>query len=250
MGTSSSRKGPSARSPLVPPWADADPGKPVPDPEGQRFRGFRTEFGKVAAGSGGSLAKALNKYASSATGGVEVGPRRFSPAYAAGADFARALAGGEPLPTGEQPLDLKRLAGRPMDEAAQEIAEALAPENADADQIRSAVQEALAEVLGGEATFDPAAITSDQVVAILVEFFARVLFQEISAVAGDAWKKAPSVERSTTTESQLFEIVRAAMDHHLSPRLAGDLASVSREEIASLERAAIADIWEAWSESE
>lgn len=249
MGTSSSSKGPSNRSPLVPPWADAEPSAPLPQPEGLRFKGFRTEFGKVAAGSGGSLARALQKYAADATAGSGVGPRRFGPAYASGADFAQALA-GTPVTVGDQTLDLAALAGRPMDEAAQAIAEALAPENADADQIRSAIQEALAEVLGGETVFDPAALAPDQIVAILVEFFARILFQEISAVAGEAWKKAPSVERSTATENELFEIVRVAMDTHLSPRLSGNLASLSRDELRNLERAAMADIWDAWGEAE
>lgn len=249
MGTSSSGKGPSNCSPLVPPWADADPGVPLPEPQGQRFKGFRTEFGKVAAGSGGSLVKALQKYAAEATLGAGVGPRRFGPAYASGADFAQALAGA-PVEIGGRTLDLAMLAGRPMDEAAQAIAEALAPENADADQIRSAIQEALAEVLGDESVFDPGAITPDQIIAILVEFFSRVLFQEISAVAGEAWKKAPSVERSTATESELFEIVRVSMDQHLSPRLSGDISALSRDELKVLERAAMADIWTAWSDEE
>lgn len=246
MGTSSSGKGPSNRSPLVPAWADSEPGKPLPEPEGQRFKGFRTEFGKVAAGSGGSLAKALQKYASEATQGSSVGPRRFGPAYASGAGFAQALAGNSVTVAGRT-LDLAALAGRPMNEAAQAIAEALAPENADADQIRSAIQESLAEVLSGEDVFDPSTITPDQIVAILVEFFSRVLFQEISAVAGEAWKKAPNVERSTATENELFEIVRVAMDKHLSPRLVGDLGSLSQDDLKRLQQAAIADIWTAWS---
>lgn len=249
MGTSASSKGPNSRSPLVPPWADATPGAPVPQPEGQRFRGFRTEFGKVAAGSGGSIAKALQKYASAATGGSSVGPRRFGPAYTAGANFARALAGA-PVQTDSGTFNLAALAGQPMDQAAQAIAEALAPDNADSDQVRSAIQESLAEVLGDDATFDPAAITPDQIVAMLVEFFSRILFQEISAAAGEAWKKAPNVERSTATENDLLEIVRAAMDAHLSPRLTGDLSTLSRDQIAALEQAALADIWQAWSEEE
>lgn len=248
MGTSSSRKGPSPRSPLVPPWADTDPGKPVPPPEGQRFRGFRTEFGKAAAGSG-SLSKALNKYATDATGGATIGPRRFGPAYSAGADFAQALIGAE-VTTEDRVLSVSSLAGQPLDEAAQSIAEALAPDNADADQIRCAVQESLAHVLGDESIFDPAAITPDQIVAILVEFFAQILFQEISAVAGEAWKKAPNVDRSTATEADLFEIVRAAMDNHLSPKLTRDLSTISRDEIKNLERAAMEDIWSAWGASE
>lgn len=244
MGTSSSRRGPSNRSPLVPPWADANPEKPLPPPpEGQRFRGFRTEFGKAVAG-GGTLGSALRKYSSDATGGPEVGPRRFGPAYSAGAGLAQALV-GQPPPDAPE-LNLANLSGQPLDKAAQAIAEALAPDNADADQIRSAIQDALPEVLGTEGVFDPEAIGPDQIAALLVEFFARILFQEISAVAGDAWKKAPSVQRSTATENDLLEIVRAAMDKHLSPRLSGDFRSVSRDELQRLEQAALEDIWRAW----
>lgn len=249
MGTSASAKGPNSRSPLVPPWADATPGAPVPQPAGQRFRGFRTEFGKVASGSGGSMAKALQKYASAATGGSAVGPRRFGPAYAAGADLAQALSGGE-IQTASGTFNLSALAGMPVDEAAQAIAEALAPENADVDQVRAAMQEALAEVLGEDGVFDPAAIEPDQIVTVLVEFFSQILFQEISAAAGEAWKKAPSVERSTATENELLEVVRAAMDAHLSPRLTGDLGTLTRDQIAKIEQSALADIWQVWSDTE
>jgi hypothetical protein len=244
MGTSSSHRGPSNRSPLVPPWADANPDKPLPPaPEGPRFKEFRTEFGKAVA-TGASLASALKKYSGEATGGPEVGPRRFGPAYTAGAGLAQALA-GEPAPEGSK-LDLASLAGQPLDRAAQAIAEALAPENADADKIRAAIQDALPEVLGTEGVFDPDAIGPDQIAALLVEFFARILFQEISAVAGDAWKKAPSVQRSTAAENELLEIVRAAMDKHLSPRLSGDFKTLTRDELQRLEQAALEDIWRAW----
>lgn len=249
MGTSASAKGPGSRSPLVPPWADATPDAPVPQPAGQRFRGFRTEFGKVAAGTGGSMSKALQRYASAATGGSQVGPRRFGPSYGSGADLIQALSGAQ-VQTPSGTFDLASLAGLPMDEAAQAIAEALAPQNADADQVLSAMQEALAEVLGEDGSFDPSAIGADQIVAVLVEFFARILFQEISAAAGEAWKKAPSVERSTATENELLEVVRASMDAHLSPRLAGDLRSLDREQIAAIEQAALVDIWQAWSDAE
>lgn len=249
MGTSTSAKGPSSRSPLVPPWADAEPGAPLPHPEGQRFRGFRTEFGKAVAGSG-SLGKALQKYASDATYGSAVGPRRFGPAYSAGAGLVRAFGAGPDTEGEPTRIDLEALAGRPLDEAAQAIAEALAPENADSDQIRSAVQEAIAEVLGDQGAFDPGAISPDQIVALLVEFFARILFQEISATAGEAWKKAPNVDRNTAAENELFEVVRAAMDTHLSPRLARDLQTLDRASIEAIERAAIVDIWRAWEEGD
>ena len=150
MGTSASSKGPNSSSPLVPPWADATPGAPLPQPEGQRFRGFRTEFGRAAAGAGGgSLRSALGKYAREATHGASVGPRRFGPAYAAGADLAGVMSEMRGGGTGENSagVDLSGLVGRPLDYAAQEIARALAPDNADADQISAAIQEAMAEAL-------------------------------------------------------------------------------------------------------
>lgn len=252
MGTSSSAKGPGNRSPLVPPWADSEPGKPLPPAEGQRFRGFRTELGRVASGAGGSMAKALGKYARDASGGSDYGPRRFGPSYIAGADLVGLIGALGEGGSGEAIAgkDLSQLAGQPLDVAAQEIANALAPENADGDQVRAAIQESISEVLGDQETFDPTTIGRDQIAALLVEFFARILFQEISVAAGEAWKRAPNVQRCTATENELFELVRAAMDKHLSPRLVGDLPSLTRAQIQTLEQAALRDIWRAWESDE
>ena len=118
MGTSSSNKGPKSTSPLVPPWADANPTTPLPAPEGQRFRGFRTEFGRAAGGGGvPALRSAIGRYAREATHGSAIGPRRFGPAYNAGAGLADALndlgSGG----TGQDAtgVDLSDAVGQPLD---------------------------------------------------------------------------------------------------------------------------------------
>jgi hypothetical protein len=249
MGTSASSKGPRSTSPLVPAWADANPEAPLPPPEGQRFRAFRTEFGRVAGGgAGSSLTSALGKYAREASGGSSVGPRRFGPAYNAGASFAGAMAdlkaGGTGSPSAG--VDLRTLVGQPIDYAAQEIARALAPENADADQITVALQEAIAEVLPDTAIFDPDAISMDQVIQILVEFFSRIIFQEITGVAGDAWNRSPSAARTTLLEADLLEIVRVTVDKHLSPRLANGLSTLTREQIAALQQNAVREVWREW----
>jgi hypothetical protein len=249
MGTSASSKGPNSRSPLVPPHADADPEKPLPEPEGQRFRGFRTEFGRAAAGGGvTALKSALGKYARDATHGTDIGPRRFGPAYTSGATLALAFAelaagGSGQNATG---VDLSRFIGQPLDVAAQEIARALAPANVDADQITAAIQEALAEVLPDAEVFDPTLISADQLVQILVEFFSRILFQEITSAAGDAWNKAPDAQHATQTEADLLELVRVIVDKHLSPRLVQGLTDLSRDQITALERAAVNEIWREW----
>jgi hypothetical protein len=117
MGTSASAKGPKSSSPLVPPWADADPNAPLPQPEGQRFRGFRTDFGRVAAGvAGASLRSAVGKYAREASGGSSVGPRRFGPAYTAGAGLAGLIGELQSGGTGEASsgVDLWGLIGQPQ----------------------------------------------------------------------------------------------------------------------------------------
>lgn len=252
MGTSASSKGPNSKSPLVPPGTDADPTKPLPEPEGQRFRGFRTDFGKAAGGGSGggkdSLRSALGKYARDATGGSAIGPRRFGPAYASGAALLQMLSemGGGGTGKASVGVDMSRLIGQPIDTAAQEIARALAPENADADQITAAIQEALAEALPEAEIFDPTKITQDQLVHVLVEFFTRILFLEICNVAGDAWNKSPDAKQTTQTEADLFELIHVVVDKHLSSRLSKGIQNLSRAELTKLEREAVDEIWREW----
>jgi hypothetical protein len=249
MGTSASGKGPKSNSPLVPAHADATPNVPLPEPAPQRFRGFRTEFGRVAAGAAGaSLRSAIRAHAREATGGSAVGPRRFGTAYVAGADLAQALTnlragGAAQSPTG---FDLTRLRGQPIDYAAQELARALAPENADAELVVTAIQEAIAEALPEVELFDPATITDDQLIHLLVEFFSRIIFQEITAAAGDAWNKSTSPRRTTKMEADLLELIRVTVDKHLGPRLQNRIANLSRAQFQEIERAAIDEVWREW----
>lgn len=249
MGTSASSKGRKNSSPLVPSYADASPGAPLPQPEGQRFRGFRTEFGRAVEGAGqGSFASALGKYARDATGGSSVGPRRFGTSYVAGGSLFGVLS---ELQRGESGVsssgvDLSALSGRPLSEAIQTIAQALAPANADADLIRTAVQEALAEVLPEMEAFEPTALTDDMLIAVLVEFFSQVIFLDIVNDAGDAWNKAPDERRTVEAEGELFDIIHAAVDKHLAPALVGGVQNVTRGQVEQIERKAVGDIWSEW----
>lgn len=253
MGTSSSSKGRRNQSPLVPAYADANPDQPLPTPEGQRFRGFRTEFGRAVAGAGtGSFTSALGKYARAATGGAAVGPRRFGTAYEAGASLVGLISDLQQGRTGEDVagVDLSSLIGRPIGEAIEAIAQALSPDNADQDLIRIAVQEALAEIFPDVASFEPAILTPDDLIAVLVEFFSRIVFQEITSDAGEAWNKAPDDERTIEAENELMDIIRAAVDNHLSPTFANGVQNLTSGEIKTLERKAIDDIWAEWEEYE
>lgn len=249
MGTSSSARGTSPRASLVPPHADADPALPLPEPVGNRFRTFRTEFGRFCEGGGrGSVRSALGHYARTSTGGAAVGPRRFGPAYAAGGSLFGLLgdlrAGGDG--TAFAGIDLSGLVGRTVGYAAQEIARALAPENEDAERIRVAIHEAIAEVLPDVEVFDPAAMSADQVIAVLVDFLARVLFRQVTEDAGSAWNKSPSGERTIQAENELFDLIKVAMDRHLGPALAGGVGSLSRPQVERLQREAMNEVWREW----
>lgn len=249
MGTSGSSKGPKNSSPLVPPGVDDEPGKPLPEPEGQRFRGFRTEFGRaVASGGTTGFSSALGKYARDATLGAAVGPRRFGAAYTSGATLGQTLANIGAGGTGQGPsgVDFSSLVGQPVNVAAQEIARALAPKNIDADHITVAIQEAITEVLPEAGVFDPSMLTPDALVQIMVEFFSRILFIEITSAAGDAWNHAPDAAHATQTEADLLELIRVVVDKHFGPRIAEGLAGATREEFRTLERAAMDEVWREW----
>jgi hypothetical protein len=217
---------------------------------GQRFRSFRTEFGKaVAGGAGGDFVKALGRYARTATGGVDYGPRRFGTAYSAGGSLVDVInelgAGG----TGEQSagIDLSGLVGQPIAIAAEQIANVLSPDNADKDLIRISIQEAIAIALPDVEFFDPKALTPDDVISLLVEFYTQVLFREIAGEAGDAWDKSDSPQRTIEAEAELMDLIHTAVDRHLSPTLANGLGGLSNVQLKDLQQRAVADIWSEWS---
>ena len=236
----------------MPAHADANPDQPLPEPKKQRFRGFRTEFGRAVEGTGtGSFASALGKYARNATGGKSIGPRRLGTAYVSGGKLIALLNELSHGGTGEEStgVDLSSLIGKPVGEAVETIAQTLAPENADADLIRISVQEALEEVFPDLDTFEPTILTSDDLVAILVEFFSKMLFLIVTGDAGNAWNKAPNELRTIEAENQLFDIIRASVDNHLSPTFASDIQSLTRDEIETIERRAVDDVWSEWEDN-
>ena len=252
MGTSTSGKGRGSNKPLVPSHADADPGKPLPEPQGHRFKGFRTEFGRAVAGTGGTFRAALGRFARDATGGADIGPRRFGPAYTTGGGLVDLLTDLQGGGTGEAATgsDLSDLVGQPLEIAAEAIADKLAPDNADRELVRISLQEAIAEALPDVEVFDPASLTPDNIIALLVEFFTQVLFREITLEAGDAWKKADTPQRTVEAENELKDIIHASVDRHMSPALVGGLGTVSRAELEQLQRSAVGEIWREWSASQ
>ena len=100
------------------------------------------------------------------------------------------------------------------------------------------------------AVFDPTTLTPDDIIALMVEFFSRVLFHDIINDAAEAWNKTDDPARTVQAENELLDLVRATVDRHLSPLLADGLGQMSREQIEVLERKALDDVWAEWSSYE
>ncbi|MGN7802504.1 hypothetical protein ACTJKE_07185 [Ensifer sp. 22521] len=247
MGTSSSSRGSGSNQPMVPPWADDQPGAAVPPTPPKRFQAFRTSFGKfLKSGDGADLRKSLGHYARTSTGGSTVGPRRFGSVYTSGGDLYDVLKslGGDGGEAAERGLPKEALAGQPLDVVCQRLAETLAPENGDSDRIRTAIDEAMLEVLG-EGDFDPDRLDGETINRILGEYLSQSIFQEIVEEVGGSWANAPDEQRTPEAEGELLEVIRVVIEKNLGPRLA-DAKDITRADIHRFMRESIHEVWQEW----
>lgn len=247
MGTSSSSKGSGRNQPLVPPGTDDQPGKPVPAAQPERFKAFRRSFGKfLKGGDGADLRRALGHYTRTSTGGSAVGPRRFGSVYSAGGDLYEVLSslGGDGSEAATRGLSKDSLAGEPLDVVCQRLSDALAPDNADSDRIRAAIDEAMLEVLG-EGDFDPNRLDEETVHLILAEYLSQSVFQEIVDEVGGSWANAPDEKRTPEAEGELLELIRVVVDRKLGSRLSGN-GDLNKAAVRHFMREAMAEVWQEW----
>ncbi|QCO00532.1 hypothetical protein D3093_35400 (plasmid) [Azospirillum argentinense] len=248
MGTSTSHPGPGSNSPLVPSWADSNEQAPQPEPEGDRFRGFRTKLGQfVSGGDHGDLRSALGRYARTATGGRAVGSRRFGSMARSGGALFDAMAA---LRDGRAPdvsgIDLATLNGRDTDLVIEALVDALVPPNGDADRIRVAMQEALSEALEGMVEFDFNQITDDIIVDMMLAYVTQCIYEQIVLDSRDAFAKATSAGRVEQAEKAMRELVRSATDTYMEPLLTGNVRTLNGRMVEAVQLRAIADIWAEW----
>jgi hypothetical protein len=250
MGTSTSSKGPNDRSPLVPPWADLDGAGPGPNPDPHRFQAFRTSLGKfVSQGDGRHLRSALRSYARSSTGGSGVAPRRFQAMAQAGGALYSTLQQLRAHP-GQAPIDLRGLAGRPVREAIDAIVNALVPNNGDADRIRAALDQSLAECLVGVAVFDANLFDAGMLIDVMLAYVARCIFEQIVLDSKDAFAKAKASGQVERAEIALWELVKVVAEQHMRPLFVGQGAPMTAEQIQRLQIEAIRAVWRDWENYE
>lgn len=270
MGTSRPKPDAPPASPLIPPWADQDPAPPasppeplpedpVPEPESdpgppadevvdgdddadaevaepRRYAGFRTALSRFAASGERSDARtALGRWASRSIGGGVAGASRTARAArnggAALAGLARAGAGQ--VPEGDA-LDIRALAGQPVEAAIGAIVDAFMPPGIlDEMAARLAMEQALAAALGGADPFDPARMDTNAVRIATLAFVAELVFVQ---VAGDAGRSLAAVGpvAAAQREADIRSLVREVVDVVGTPILAAAGAMLSEQRMSAL----------------
>ncbi|WP_439476962.1 hypothetical protein [Brevundimonas sp.] len=238
---------------MVPPWAAADPAPTTaPAPDGAtpaanpvtppvapaaevapkaRFIGVRKALGRYArTGDGRAARSALGHWARTGVGGSRAGAARVSRAARTGgaalAGLARAASDLGPAPGA---LDIRGLAGLPVEAAIAQIVDAFCPPGIlDEDLARLAVGEALAEVLGGADTFDPAAIDPNAAMIGALAFAAELVFLQVAGDAGQAFGDTPPA-LAVQREADIRALVKEVSDSVGAPLLqaAGPLVTPS-----------------------
>lgn len=268
MGTSRPKPDPRPASALIPPWADQDPVPPsppdplpedqVPEPEEdpglpadeiadddeatdeiaepRRYAGFRLALSNFARTADRSDArKALGRWANKSVGGASAAARRMARAArnggAALAGLARAGAG---LPPERGALDLRTLAGQPVETAIGAIVDAFMPPGIlDEAAARLAMEQALATTLSGADTFDPTAVDANALRIATLAFVAELVFLHVAGDAGRALASAGPVA-AAERESDIRSLVREVVDFVASPILAAAGSVLTRERMSAL----------------
>ena len=246
MGTSSSSKGMRGKNPLVPEWADDQPGVALPESDPNRFRSFRTHFGNYVSGSGRtSLEKSLGKFAAQATGGSTVGPRRLGAIISAGGHFAEAL---RDISQGQDVVGLKKseYEGKSAEHFAQALADLIKGDTPDADWIASAAQEAIEAVFDIDEAFEPENLTEDNVTIILAEFLSISIFQLVLNEAGDSWNRVSDTADAISFENEILDLTREIVDQSLRAEIQGGNNRMTSDAAQHYLRATAKDVWEKW----
>lgn len=249
MGTSQSSSGPGGSSPLVPPWADDEPQKPLPKPLSARFAAFRRSLGRFLKTNNQSyLRSALGHYARKGTGGGDLASRRLGSVTSAGARLYGMLSSlAESKVPPDVLIDLDDLKGQPCDIAIDIITRSLATSDGDADKIRVAMNHALVEALDGIVFFDPTKITDEIIISTMINYLSEVIFLQIVMDAGKIpWTKAETATQIAIAENTLMELIKVIVDKNMAPRLKKNTRTFTKQEIKTLQSEVIKIVWREW----
>lgn len=239
MGTSQSRRDPPGGAPLVPAWAAQDPVPPGPHPaeeepppampapavaaglhpqelaEPRRYASFRIALGRFASnGSRDDARTALGHWGRTSVGGARSYTNKVARASRTG---GAALAGLGQAAQGQPPvagaLDIRTLAGQPLERAVSQIVDAFCPPGIlDEELARLAIGEALIVALAGVDDFDPTAINANALRLATLTFAAELVFLSVAGDAGQSLAAADTPTAAAQRESDIRALVREVTD--------------------------------------
>lgn len=266
-----SSKGIKGTTPLVPPWAEQGSDITITNvetgessdisnediqreiieplsiqPSQERLKGARRAFGDYAKSLGNKddLKGALKKY-SKAIGGGSGASRRLASSITAGTGLF-ALLNGNSVSTSEGSLSLQSLTGLSTDQAIDKISTFLAPNSADFDQVRSAMNSSLSEALEAYPDFDDVEITPEVLGDVFTCYLTDIVFEQVVLDMGDAWLKAETPLVQVQMENDIRELTKVIVDSALHKASKGNFSSITQQNISSVQIQAIKSVIEEW----
>ena len=204
------QNGPPALNPQQPAQAQPSPIAPA-----GRFLGARLNFGKFSGGGGNrrDMQRGLRDYVRKGYGGRANAVRRFGGTASTAGNLYGALssvAGGQPAAPGS-PLDPALLAGRSAREVMDAVVEAVRPGDGtqDAEASRTAIKDALSELLTMFPDADLLNLTEDQRVTAVEHFVAIDVYQRAMLDIGKAIQaKAPTATVGLARLKEVKEYIK------------------------------------------
>lgn len=217
-----------------------------------RFASARHAFGKYAQSGGTTshLRKSLKSYAKKSSGGGKGTSRRLASGITAGAGLLGIMR-GDSVTVNNQKLSLGDLKGLTTDQAIDKIASHLAPDNADADAIRIALDYALEEALPDTNDFEPESFTDDVVQEALSCYLTDLIFQDVVTGMGRAWFHVEPASKHHKMEEELRELIKVIAQEQMEHVTNGNPSSITRDNITKIQIDAITmtvDEWENFDE--
>ena len=246
MGTSTSSKGTNGQSPLVPSWANED-NQPMPNID-RNLKGFRGELGKAVGNkSSNHLKKAIGQYAKRATGGRNVGPKRYQKIIKAGGGLFNVL---KNIQSGNDYLGLKLsdLNGQPIDIVIDKIIAIILEVDGDAERIRASLNQSLSKCLDGVDEFDASQISDDLIIDLMLNYTSEYLFEEIMLDSRTSFDKADTPEKFLELENDLHALIESCVDKHMSEQLKENKDTLTRNDIETIQKTALKEIWTEWED--
>ncbi|HGF5053496.1 hypothetical protein [Vibrio parahaemolyticus] len=153
---------------------------------------------------------------------------------------------GDTVTVNNQSLSLNDLKGLSTDQAIDRIASHLAPDNADSDSVRIALDYALEEALPDTEDFDPNSFTEEVIQQAIGCYLTDLIFQDVVEGMGRAWFHVEPASKHHSMEVELRELIKVIAQEQLDKVTNGNPSNITRNNITKIQADAIAMTVEEW----